>query len=1264
MIEKLIRVCATNRFMTLTVIGFLVFAGIWSMQQIALDALPDLSDTQVIIYSRWDRSPDIIEDQVTYPIITSMLGAPKVKSIRGFSDFGFSYVYVIFEEGTDLYWARSRTLEYLSKIQPRLPEGVRTELGPDATGVGWVFQYALVDKSGKHSLADLRSLQDWTVRYAVQAVPGVAEVASIGGFVRQYQITVDPNRLSSYGIPLMQVMEAVRASNNEVGGRLVEWSGAEYMVRARGYVKRVEDLEQIVVKTDERGTPVKLKDVGSVQLGPEIRRGVVELDGEGEAAAGVVVMRHRENALNVIERVKAKLAEVQKTLPEGVEIVTVYDRSELIERSIDTLKHELILEMIIVSLVILIFLWHIPSSIIPIITIPAAVILSFIPMKLFGINANIMSLGGIAVAIGALVDAAVVVVENAHKKLEVWEHEGRKGDYKEVLITAIQEVGRPSFFSLMVIAISFLPIFALEAQEGRLFRPLAFTKNFAMAIAAVLAITLDPAIRLLFIRMKEFRFMRREGELREDGTPVTYSRNPFAAIGRLFVRGAEKVTNGVLVGKMYPEEKHPISKILFKVYGPPAHWVLRHPRLTIAIAVAIVVATIPAYRKLGHEFMPPLNEGVILYMPTTLPGISVTEATNLLQRQDQLLKTIPEVERVFGKSGRADTSTDPAPFSMMETTVVLKPTEQWRTKKRWYSDWPDFIKPVLRPLWPETISWDELVNEMNGKLTLPGQTNAWTMPIKARTDMLTTGVRTPVGVKIFGSDLKEIETIGQHLEGILQTVPGTRSVYAERTAGGFFVDFELNREQIARYGLTIKEVQDVIMTAVGGENVSTTIEGRERYPVNIRYPRELRDDLDKLGRTLVPTMGGAQVPLRQLANIKLVEGPSMIRDENGMLSGFVVVDVDTEKRDIGGYVAEAKKAVDAELKLKPGYLLTWSGQYEAMARVKEKMKVVLPLTLFIVFGLIYMNTKSMMKTTIVLLAVPFSAVGAVWFLYALGYNVSIGVWVGLIALLGLDAETGIFMLLYLDLSYADAKARGLVRNGEELNEAILHGAVQRVRPKVMTVACAFFGLVPIMWSTGAGADVMKRIAAPMIGGLFTSFLMELLVYPAVYLLWRKRELPREEQEQASLLKRWHKLAIASGVAVAIIVAAAMFFTRGGDAQPLYPKYEGARLALVADDFGSAAKRAKELSGLAKESEQNAVAAKADALAAATDLESARHAFAELSDAMIAYRASAGEEPKPVVAYCSMTKHSWLQPKGPISNPYLGANMTTCGEIKN
>jgi Cu(I)/Ag(I) efflux system membrane protein CusA/SilA len=1076
MIEKIISFSARNRFIVLVLTGAAILLGAWSVSHIALDALPDLSDTQVIVYSRWDRSPDIIEDQVTYPIVTSLLGAPKVKAIRGLSDFGYSYVYVIFDEGTDLYWARSRTLEYLSKIQPRLPQGVQTELGPDATGVGWVFQYALVDESGTHSLADLRSIQDWTIRYDLQSVPGVAEVASVGGFVRQYQVTVDPNRLAGYGVPLTSVVAAIRASNNEVGGRLIEWSGAEYMVRARGYVQSASDLEEIVVKTSEKGTPVRLKDVAQIALGPDIRRGVTDLDGRGDVVAGVVVMRHGENAMNVIARVKDRLKEIAPTLPEGVRIVTTYDRSELIERSIHTLKHELVLEMLIVSLVILIFLWHIPSAVIPIVTIPAAVVLSFIPMHLFGISSNIMSLGGIAVAIGALVDAAVVVVENAHKKLEVWEETGRKGDYKEVLIGAIQEVGRPSFFSLLVIAMAFLPIFALEAQEGRLFRPLAFTKNFAMAIAAVLAITLDPAIRLLFTRLKNYDFRP---------------------------RWLCKLANAAFVGKMYPEEKHPISRLLFRFYGPPARFALRHPKTVITAAVLIVLATIPAYRRLGSEFMPPLNEGSILYMPTTLPGISVTAAQDLLQRQDRLLRQFPEVERVFGKAGRAETSTDPAPFSMMETVVLLKPESQWRTRERWYSRWmPGFLKSAVRPLWPETISWDELVDEINAALTLPGQTNAWTMPIKNRIDMLTTGIRTPVGIKIFGSDLEEIEILGQRLEGILQKVPGTRSVYGERVAGGYFVDFDLNRREIARYGLAIEEVQEVIMSAIGGENVSTTVEGRERYPINVRYPRELRDDPDKLGRTLVPTMSGTQIPLSQLADIRLVEGPSMIRDENGRLSGYVYVDVDTGKRDIGSYIADAKAAVARDLKLPTGYTLTWSGQYEAMQRVKEKLKLVLPVTLFLIFALLYGNTKSVGKTFLVLLAVPFSAVGAIWFLYALGYHISVGVWVGLIALLGLDAETGVFMLLYLDLSYDERRKAGAMRTRGDLEAAIYHGAVQRVRPKVMTVACAFFGLVPIMWSTGTGADVMKRIAAPMIGGLFTSFVMELLVYPAIYLLWK------------------------------------------------------------------------------------------------------------------------------------------------------------------
>jgi len=1104
LIERLIRFSATNRFIVLIIVGALVLGGIWSIDRIALDALPDLSDTQVIVYSKWDRSPDIIEDQVTYPVIASLLGAPRVKAIRGFSDFGYSYVYVIFDEGTDIYWARSRVLEYLSKVQGSLPEGVKMELGPDATGVGWVYQYALVDTTGQRSLADLRSLEDWHIRYELQSVPGVAEVASLGGFVRQYQITVDPNKLAAYGVPLMQLTDAVRASNNEVGGRLIEWSGAEYMVRAHGYVKKKSDLEEIVIKSS-RGTPVRLGDIANVQLGPELRRGIAELDGKGEVAAGVVVMRQGENAKAVIERVKARIEEIKPSLPRGVQLVETYDRSELIDASIHTLKHELLLELLIVSIIILIFLWHIPSALIPIITIPAAVIIAFIPMKIFGISSNIMSLGGIAVAIGALVDAAIIVVENAHKKLELWETEGRKGDYKEVLIAAVQQVGRPSFFSLLVIALSFLPIFALEAQEGKLFKPLAFTKNFSMAIAAFLAITLVPAILLLFTRVKRLDFSPR-----------------WLAAG----------VNAVVVGRIYPEEEHPISKILFRIYGPPAHWVLRHTRVVIAIALLIV----PIYFKLGNEFMPPLNEGVILYMPTTLPGISVTAAGALLQRQDQLLKRFPEVERVFGKAGRADTSTDPASFSMMETTVVLKPQSQWRPKARWYSNWmPDFLKPLVRPLWPDRMSWEDLVNDMDQKLQIPGQTNAWTMPIRNRIDMLTTGIRTPVGIKIFGADLKQIEAIGQQLEPIIRKIPGTRSVYGERVSGGYFVDFDLNRSVIARYGLSVKDVQDVIMTAIGGENVSTTIEGRERYPINIRYPRELRDEVDKLARALVPipsdggsptagtlqgsgmpvVAGGiAQIPLGQLATIKLVEGPSMIRDENGKLSGYVYIDVDTTQRDIGGYVDEAKRAVASQLRVPAGYTFQWSGQYEAMERVRQKMLVVVPITLFIVFFLIYLNTKSLPKTLIVLLAVPFSGVGAIWLLWALGYNMSIAVWVGLIALLGLDAETGIFMLLYLDLAYDEMRARGQMRSREDLREAIYHGAVKRVRPKVMTVAVASMGLIPIMWSTGAGADVMQRVAAPMIGGLFTSFLMELMVYPAIYYRWRWHAEVRHAEAEA------------------------------------------------------------------------------------------------------------------------------------------------------
>ncbi len=1082
-IKAVIRFSAENKYLVLALYAVAVVLAVGVLKRTPLDAIPDLSDTQVIIYSRWDRSPDVIEDQVTYPIVTALLGAPKVKTIRGFSDFGFSYVYVIFDDGTDLYWARSRVLEYLSKIQGKLPEGVRTELGPDATSVGWVFQYALVDRSGKNSTEELRSYQDWFLRYAVQSVPGVAEVATVGGSQKQYQVTVDPNTLSAYGVSLEAVAAAIRRSNGEVGGRLIEFSGREYMVRGRGYIKDVADIEKIVVKTNDNGTPVTIRDVGQVSIGPDIRRGIADLDGEGDVVGGIVVMRSGENALNVIDRVKAKLKEIEPSLPPGVKIETTYDRSELIQRSVDTLRDKLIEEIVVVSLVILLFLWHVPSAIVPILTIPISVILAFIPFQAMGLNINIMSLGGIAISIGILVDGAIVEVENAYKKLQLWNDLGRPGDFHRVRLEALMEVGPSVFFSLLVIAVAFLPVFTLVDQEGRLFKPLAYSKTLAMAIAAFLALTLDPALRMLFARMDPFRFRP---------------------------RWAARIVNTVAVGTYHAEEKHPISVLLHRLYEPPCRAVLRHPKTTIAIALAILGSTVPVFLKLGSEFMPPLYEGSILYMPTTLPGLSVTEAERLLQVQDKVLKSFPEVERVFGKAGRADTSTDPAPFSMMETTVVLKPESEWRRRERWYSSWaPGWLASAFRHVWPDRISHDALVDEMDRALKIPGVTNAWTMPIRGRIDMLSTGIRTPIGIKVFGSSLPEIERIGTEVESAVRTLPATRSAYAERVAGGFFVDFDLRRDELARYGLTIDDANAVIMTAIGGEPVTTVIKGRERYSVNLRYPRELREDLGRLRRVLVPTMTGAQVPLGQLADIRLVNGPAMIRNENGLLSGYVYVDFDTGKEDVGRFVEEAKRVVGERVKLSPGTTLVWSGQYENMLRVKERLKVVVPVTLVLIFLLMYMNTKSAMKTMIVLLAVPFSIVGAVWFLWLLGYNLSIAVWVGVIALMGLDAETGVFMLLFLDLSYEEAKAQGRLRNRADLTEAIIHGAVKRVRPKAMTVFAATLGLLPIMWSVGAGADVMKRIAAPMVGGLVTSFALELLVYPAVYMLWKQRSLPKE-----------------------------------------------------------------------------------------------------------------------------------------------------------
>ncbi|MBI3871859.1 MAG: efflux RND transporter permease subunit [candidate division Zixibacteria bacterium] len=1097
MIKRWIAFAASNRVLVIMLTTAAVAYAIYTMKNIRLDAIPDLSDTQVIVYTKWDRSPDIVEDQVTYPITTALLGAPKVKAIRGFSDFGFSYVYVIFEDGTDIYWARSRVVEYLQKITGALPADVKPAIGPDATGVGWVFQYALKDTSGKHSLAELRSYQDWNLRYALQSLPGVSEVAGIGGFQKQYQVTIDPDRLQNYGLGMMEVTKAIRSSNNEVGGRLIEWGGKEFMVRARGYIQSTEALEQVVVKTNKQGTPVLLRDVATIALGPQLRRGISDLDGEGDAVGGIVVMRHGENALNVIARVKEKLKELKPSLPEGVQIVPTYDRSELIQQSIDNLKHELLVEMLIVSLVILFFLWHIPSAIVPIITIPIAVVLCFIPMFYMGITSNIMSLAGVAISIGVLVDGAIVEVENAYKKLERWHEGGRQGDFHKVRLEALQEVGPSVFFSLLVIAVAFLPVFTLVDQEGRLFKPLAYTKTLAIAGAALLAVTLDPAVRMLFARMDDFKFRP---------------------------RWLARLVNAFAVGKYYPEERHPISRVLFAIYEPPCRWVLRHPKTVIMLAALIVATTVPVYMKLGQEFMPPLNEGTILYMPTTLPGLSVTEAQRLMQIEDRILKTFPEVTSVWGKAGRAETSTDPAPFSMMETTVLLKPKEQWRHEERFFSSWPGPFRRVLGQIWPEHISWEELVNEMDRALQIPGSVNAWTMPIKGRIDMLTTGIRTPIGIKIFGANLDSLQRIGEQLEAIMRRVPGTRSIFAERAAGGYFVDFIPKRSQLARYGLTIDDLHGVIMSAIGGEDITTTIEGRERYSINLRYPRDLRTDLDQLRRVLVtartgPMAGSSdgmgddgtktataqpiQVPINELADIELVNGPAMIRDENGMLVAYVYVDI--TGRDIGGYVEDAKRVVANQLKLPTGYSLVWSGQYENMLRVRERLKVVLPITILLIFLLLYANTKSSFKAMIVMLAVPFSLVGAVWFLYVLGYNVSIAVWVGMIALAGLDAETGVFMLLFLDLSHDEYQRAGKLDSLAGLHEAIIHGAVKRIRPKMMTVMAAAMGLMPIMWSMGTGADMMKRVAAPMVGGLFTSFLMELLVYPAIYLLWRRHE---------------------------------------------------------------------------------------------------------------------------------------------------------------
>ena len=1192
MVSRIIEFCAKNRFLAILGVAFALAAGIYSIRQTKLDAIPDLSDPQVIVFTDWmGRSPTLVEDQVTYPIVSSLIAAPHVTDVRGFSMFGMSFVYVIFEEGTDVYWARSRVLEYLSGIRDRLPEGARSSIGPDATGIGWVFQYALVDKTGKHGLDELRTFQDFTLRYALGSVPGVAEVASVGGYQKQYQVTVDPNKLSAYGVTIQDVIAAVRDSNNDVGGRIIEMSGREYYVRGQGYIQDLGTIESVAVRASgPNGVPVTVKDVASVRFGADIRRGLLEWNGEGEAVGAIVAMRYGENALDVIERVKQKVADLRPSFPEGVELEIAYDRSDLIGRSIETLKHSLVEEAIVVSLVIILFLLHLRSALLPILSLPVSVALAFIPMYLLDIPSTIMSLGGIAIAIGATVDAEIVMIEASHKKLE---HAAPGADRHRLLAEAAREVTPAIFFSLLIIAVAFLPVFGLTGQAGRLFKPLAYTKTFVMLAAALLSITFAPALRDFLIR-----------------------------------------------GKIFPEARHPVSRFLIRLYKPFVYVALRRPLSTVAIGVLAVVSAVSLARKLGHEFMPPLNEGDILYMPITFPNISIEQAKQQLQIQDRMLKSFPEVDSVFGKVGRAETPTDPAPLTMVETTVRLKPQDQWPPvmQERWYSSWmPEALKPALRPLWPEqrAKTWDELTAEMNRRMQLPGWTNAWTMPIKTRVDMLTTGIRTPIGVKVFGTDLNEIEKLGTNLERLLSPIPGTRSVLYERNLGGLYLDIIPNREALARHGLRVGDVQRTIEAAIGGTPISVTVEGRNRFSVNVRYPQDLRNDVDRLRRVLVPIAGAAGstngggmqmprtgaidrslsapnegsasglearwvlaqtmpgmsadpgsqelaiprirppaamsdvpmpsmpspgrmmsppdamgpgpagmpgassdddsrsdfaggqrfIPLGEVADIKIVGGPPMVRDEDGLLVGYVYVDIDQNQRDIGGYVADAKEVVrqavqQADLRLPAGYFLKWTGQYEQLEEMVNRMKILIPLTVMVIVVLLYLYFRSIAEVLIVLLSIPFALVGTVWLLWLLDYRVSTAVWIGVIALAGLAAQTGIVMIVYIDHALDERRRTGKLRNLSDVIAAHMEGTVQRVRPKLMTVSTMLVGLIPLLWASGSGADVMKRIAAPMVGGLVTSAFLTLEIIPVISTYWRQEELLWEQLAPLDARRLW------------------------------------------------------------------------------------------------------------------------------------------------
>ena len=1038
MIDRIIDWCAGNRFLVFVGTAALTVWGIWALTATPLDAVPDISDVQVIVSTEWTgRSPDIIENQITYPIVTALLSAPRVRTVRGFTEFGISYVYVIFEDGTDIYWARSRVVEYLQGVRARLPLDSNPTIGPDATGVGWVFQYALVDETGRRNLAELRSVQDWFLRYSLASVEGVAEVASIGGFVKQYQVNLDPNKLAAYDKSVKDVVQAIRASNNDVEGRLLEFSGREYMVRGRGYLTSLDDIAAVSLGADRRGTPVRVGDVADVALGPDLRRGVAELDGKGEVVGGIVVMRFGENALRVIARVKARLREVAGALPEGVRIVPTYDRSGLINESIATLRRTLIEEAIVVSLVILVFLFHVRSALVPILALPVAVVGSFIPMYYLDVTSNIMSLGGLALAIGVLVDASIVMVENAYRRVSEAGAASAYGEQPVVIVGAAKQVARAIFFSLCIIIVSFVPVFLLEAQEGRMFRPLAFTKTSAMVLASLLSITLVPVLMTIFVR------------------------------GR----------------RLTPESANPVSRLFTRMYEPVLRGALRFKWPTLLINAAVIPLTIPLLFALGSEFMPPLYEGTMLYMPTSPPGMSITEATRILQVQDRLLRQVPEVEQVFGTVGRGTTPTDNSPMGMVNTTVALKPRDRWRPG----------------------MTFEKLQADMDGALQLPGFPNVWTQPIRNRLDMLQTGIKTPVGIKILGSDLMVIQRLGQQVERILQTVPGTRSVYAERVAQGYFTDIRIDRQAIGRYGLTIEEVQDVIQSALGGANVTQTVEGRERYPVNVRYARQFRDNLPSLERVLVTTPLGARVPLGQLADITLTPGPAMIRDEDAQLTGYVYVD--TATRDIGGYVDAAKAALLRSLQLPPGYTVQWTGQYEFQLRARERLQVLIPLVFFIIFVLLYMTFHSAAEATVVMLSVVYAMTGGVILQWLLGYNFSVAVWVGYIALYGVAVQTGVVMVVYLHEALDNRLRRGAVTAGDVL-QATIEGSVLRLRPKLMTVTVVMASLVPIMWSAGVGSDVMKPIAAPIIGGMVTSTIHVLIVTPIIFYLMKLRALRR------------------------------------------------------------------------------------------------------------------------------------------------------------